>query len=130
MQDRKRNQINSIFSQFFGLFILMTLFALAEFSPETIADQKTSLIGVWSGANNSTVPTTIYLEDDQSFTWLKGTKRLMSGDYELGANTLKLKFGDAPEETLTYDYKMRANGELSLKQGSFEYVLRKTVPSR
>lgn len=126
MKDQRRNQITSIFSRFFGLFLLIGLFALAELAPETIADQNNPWVGVWSGpSNTSSVPTTLYLEDDQSFTWLRGDKRLMSGNYEVEKDSLQLKFGDAPEEVLSYAYKMKGKSELSLKQGEFEYVLRK-----
>lgn len=128
-EQRRRKQITVIFSRFFGLFLLVSLFALAEFAPETIADQTHPLVGVWTGpSSNSAVPTTLYLEDDNSFTWLRGEKRLMSGDYEADSQKVNLKFGDAPEETMVYEYKLIAPDKISLKQGSFEYVLRKTQP--
>lgn len=130
LAQNRRNQIIAVLFRFLGFFFLIGLFGLAEFAPDTLAEQRSPWVGVWTGkSNQSAVSTTLYLEDDHSFTWLRGDKRLISGDYELHPSKIKLKFRGTPEEHLTYDYVLKADA-LTLRQGNYEYRLRKAQTSR
>ncbi len=113
---KRKSQITAFFSRFLGLILLVTLFALAELAPDTIANQRNPWVGVWSAKDSRSTNTyTLYMEDDGSFTWLVGDKRLMSGNYEVEhPTTLKMRFGDSEEDVLQYNYQFQNPNALIL----------------
>jgi hypothetical protein len=112
-----------------GPILLIILFALAELGPETIADQKNPWIGTWEGTSNSTLNKFILMiEDDGSFSWTAGEKRLMSGTYEVvQPKTLRLHFGGTSSETLDYQYQFADRDKFKLHQSTTDFTFKRRL---
>lgn len=116
-QNLRRSLKATSLGKLFGPIFILVLFALAEISPETIADQNNPLLGKWTGRTAASLNTfTLSFEDDQSFSWLAGEKRLMSGTYELQQGKLTLHFGDSAEETLEYALNFTSRNSFKMRQ--------------